>query len=96
MSPANEFEPLSQSHGYYHLTPRGWFRVDEWPFPPDRVETWYVETTQPASDAKERDSLTRVWISDDTPIERIEEYRSKFGDAVLPSRDRSLTVNCDV
>lgn len=89
-------EPLSQGHGYYHLTPRGWFRVDQVPFPSDRVETWYVETALPAEGAKERDRLTRIWVASDVPAETLEEIRARFGDAIVLRKDRVIQLQSKI
>lgn len=32
--------------GYFHLTPDGWKRQDEEPFPENRVETWQYSMHQ--------------------------------------------------
>ena len=58
---AGEFPKSEQ--GYFHLTPTGWVRQDQVPFPQDRCETWLYEMEWPQEDAKERVTLTRIWRS---------------------------------
>jgi hypothetical protein len=91
-----EGQPLSAEHGFVHLTPSGWVRTDNEPFPADRVETWSLEKKRPAADAKERDRLTRIWLSPSLPAAEIERMRIRFGDPVLPAKDRAIEIQCAV
>ena len=82
--------------GYFHLTPRGWERLDSPPFPADRCETWYYEMDRAASDAKEQVTLARSWICPHYEPKRAEFLHARFGDAVLPSTNRNVTLKCYV
>lgn len=50
-----------QDNGLYHLTPAGWVRQDNAPFPTDRLETWSYQAECPSDDAKEQICLRRIW-----------------------------------
>jgi hypothetical protein len=80
--------------GYFHLTERGWIRRDALPFPSDRVETWRYEEERPASDAKDRIRLTRIWSDHTVTDYRRNELRIKFGNAIAPTEDRHLVIDC--
>jgi hypothetical protein len=95
-APTTEFHELCSDKGYFHLTPIGWVRCDQAPFPQDRVETWRYEMEQPESDAKENDRLTRVWFDTRVPMVSRERLRTLYGEAVAPRPDRRLTIQCEV
>lgn len=91
-----EGEPIASDFGYLHLTPRGWIRADKQPFPADRIETWRMEVEQPAEDAKERDCLTRVWVSMNWSLAVAKHLRAQFGEAMIPTLDRAIHIQCEV
>ncbi len=80
--------------GFFHLTPKGWVRQDDAPFPDDRCETWRYEMEWPHEDAKELVTLTKVWVSGDD--DAIGDLHSRFGDAVMPNPARNVTLECRV
>ncbi len=80
--------------GIYHLTPAGWTRKDRAPFPSDRIETWVCEIDQPSTDAKEQVRLTRLWIAPGTKDADCARLHRRFGEAIVPSHDRLLTLSC--
>lgn len=82
--------------GYFHLTPRGWERCDQAPFPSDRSETWYYELNRAAADAKEQVSLARTWICKNYDAASNNALHAQFGDPVLPSSHRNVTLKCYV
>ncbi len=84
----------SAEKGYLHLTPKGWVRHDNLPYPEDRVETWLYEKECPAEDAKERVCLTRVWINEGFSARAREKLRFAFGEPLAPSPDRNVTLEC--
>jgi hypothetical protein len=90
------FHEAAFDKGYFHLTPTGWVRRDQHPFPDERVETWRYEMEQLESDEKECDRLTRVWIDARASNDMREKLRARFGEAVAPRKDRRLTIQCDV
>jgi hypothetical protein len=64
--------------GYFHLTPDGWKRQDEEPFPENRIETWQYSMHQASGWSKENVSWSCVWASPDhSPSER-EVLRRRF------------------
>lgn len=80
-----------RDHGYFHLTPDGWLRKDDEPFPAERVETWEYDMTQASGWSKENISLTCVWVSDATARSERNDLRKRFG---FPfSRDRRRMVH---
>ena len=87
---------VSNDSGFFHLTAGGWVRKDFEPFPKDRVETWEYHMERPHHDTKERAHLTRIWISAVTPNAQLQDLRKRFGDALTPSADRHLTMDCRV
>lgn len=82
--------------GFYHLTHRGWRRVDAQPFPDERLETWAYEMEWPAEDAKEQISLTRTWVRSDMTPRACAALHACFGEPVLPTPDRNVTMECYV
>jgi hypothetical protein len=83
-------------NGYFHLTPHGWIRRDEIPFPPDRCETWLYEMERPYEDAKEKVTLTKIWISPSSDSAMTDGLRTRFGDPVAPTPARNVTLECRV
>lgn len=51
--------------GFWHLTPNGWVRKDEEPFPSDRLETWHYSMSQASGWSQEHRSWTCTWASPD-------------------------------
>jgi hypothetical protein len=86
--------PVRSDSGLFHLTARGWIRKDFAPYPPDRVETWKYDMEQPHPDTKELAHLTRIWVSAEIPNAQLEDLRRRFGDALTPTADRHLTLDC--
>lgn len=82
--------------GFYHLLSDGWHRKDRTPFPDDRLETWAFEKEQPAEDAKERINLTRTWKKPGMTCEGLEAYHACFGEPLLPTVSRNVTLKCEV
>jgi len=91
-----EGEPVAVDKGYLHLTPRGWIREDQRPFPDDRIETWRLDMERPAADAKERDRLTRIWVSMNWSLAAAKQLRAQFGEAVAPTVERNIEIQCKV
>jgi hypothetical protein len=89
-------DPIATDKGYLHLTTQGWVRADAQPFPHDRIETWRWEMERPANDAKERDRLTRVWVSLDWSLATAKRLRAEFGEPVAPTADRVIDIQCVV
>jgi len=89
-------ECLISDSGYLHLSPAGWVRKDEQPFPANRLETWRYEMERPAADAKERVHLTRIWADPGVPGSRIAGLHAQFGDAVAARKDRHVVLDCRV
>lgn len=85
--------PRSDS-GLYHLTPKGWLRQDCEPYPRKRLETWRYEMEQPAKDDKQQVRLTRIWITPTMSQHHRDKIRLRFGDAVQPSVDAHIVVDC--
>jgi hypothetical protein len=83
-------------NGYFHLTPTGWIRKDGEPPPFDRQETWKYELERPSSDAKDEVTLTRVWISKDVTDAQSVALHSQHGEAVEPTIERNVTLDCHV
>lgn len=82
--------------GFFHLTPHGWRRKDHQPFPDDRLETWAYESVCPAVDTKERVNLTRTWLRPGLSEDGRRSFYTCFGDALLPSTQRNVTLECEV
>ncbi len=83
-------------HGFYHLRSDGWCRKDHMPFPEDRLETWAYEMEQPAEDAKEHINLTRTWTKPGMSAEGLGAFHVCFGEALLPTVSRNVTLECEV
>lgn len=49
--------------GHFHLTPSGWVRQDDEPFPADRIETWHYSMHQASGWSREHRTLSCVWVS---------------------------------
>jgi len=81
--------------GFFHLTPKGWLRCDQQPFPHDRIETWAYAMEQPAEDAKEVVRLTRTWVKPGTKPHSNQAFHDFFGEPVCPTRERNLTLTCE-
>lgn len=92
---ANEDFPKNES-GYYHLTPKGWVRRDLVPFPDDRCETWLYEMEWPQEDAKQRVTLTKIWVSPRSDRIANDDLRAYFGEPIAPSPSRNVTLECRV
>ena len=84
--------PKSES-GYFHLTPDGWMRKDDKPFPENRLETWRYDMECATDADKEQVHLARVWVSD-TPSAQLDATRKRFGDAIPPAHDRHIVIDC--
>ena len=82
--------------GFFHLTPGGWVRQDHQPFPADRVETWSYEMECPAEDSKEQVCLTRIWKKSSLPQGDFDTLRARFGDPLLPTSERNVSLECHV
>jgi hypothetical protein len=82
--------------GFFHLTPQGWFRGDQRPFPADRVETWSYEMECPAEDAKEQVCLTRIWENTRMTPQGHEIIRARFGEPLHPTLERNVVLECQV
>jgi hypothetical protein len=74
-----------RSEGYYHLTPEGWRRQDQEPFPENRVETWRYEMEQPSQWSKEYERWSCVWASPDHSRQDRDALRTRFS---LPTGKR--------
>ena len=83
-------------NGYFHLTPTGWIRKDSEPPPLDRQETWKYELERPSSNAKDEVTLTRIWISKDVTNVLSNALHSQHGEAVEPTIERNVTLDCHV
>jgi len=82
--------------GFYHLLSDGWHRKDQLPFPDDRLETWAYEFEQPTEDAKERINLTRTWKRPGMSSEGLGVFHLCFGEAIIPTASRNVTLECEV
>jgi hypothetical protein len=82
--------------GFYHLMADGWCRKDDQPFPKGRLETWAYEMVQPAEDAKERICLTRTWKRRDKSPEELSAFHARFGEPLIPTVSRNVTLGCEV
>jgi hypothetical protein len=51
---------------------------------------------QPAEDAKERISLTRTWKKPGMSAEGLGAFHACFGEALLPTVSRNVTLECEV
>jgi hypothetical protein len=90
----NEYPQVD--NGLFHLTPRGWLRQDHQPFPSDRLETWSYNMECPADDAKEQVCLRRIWMNAKVGPERRDAMRALFGFPKGPSRERNVTLECQL
>ncbi|HWB54375.1 MAG TPA: hypothetical protein VG722_09280 [Tepidisphaeraceae bacterium] len=79
--------------GYFHLTEDGWVRKDDRPFPANRLETWRYEMECESEADKEKVHLTRIWSG--TAPERADRLRQRYGEAIPPSHERHITVDCN-
>ncbi|HVZ68360.1 MAG TPA: hypothetical protein VG891_02780 [Rhizomicrobium sp.] len=86
--------PPQNDAGYFHLTEKGWIRHDNLPYPADRIETWRYEGARPAQYAKEQIRLTRIWCDPHKTEAQRGLIRAQFGNAVAPSEDRHLILDC--
>jgi hypothetical protein len=94
MSAQQKSQPLKCDRGDYHLTAKGWIRKDTEPYPADRLETWRYEMVQPAADAKAQVRLTRIWARADLSETQSTALHARFGEAVLPSPERHVILDC--
>jgi hypothetical protein len=79
-------EDMRDDKRYFHLTPKGWVRQDDLPYPWDRVETWVYEIERVEDEEEVR--LVRLWSNDSmTPAAR-DGLRAKFGLAGAPGTMR--------
>jgi hypothetical protein len=85
---------MQHDKGYFHLTPRGWVRRDNLPYPDERVETWLYELECPAEDAKDRVYLTRIWFNPGVTPGTRDAIRAKFGEPMMATRERNVTLEC--
>ena len=70
---------------YFHLTPKGWVRKDELPFPQDRVETWVHESERLHEDAEEEIRLSRLWSDAATAPAARDALRARFAQMTAPA-----------
>jgi hypothetical protein len=82
--------------GYFHLTPAGWTRKDAGHPPPDRLETWKYELERPSRDAKDEVRLTKIWMSEDLTAARSAALHTQYGEAVEPTHERNVILDCHV
>ena len=85
-----------QEKGLYHLTPKGWIRRDNAPYPPDRLETWSYAAECPSDDAKEQVCLRRIWKARLDSGSDHEALRSRFGIPVALQTNRNVLLECEV
>ena len=79
--------------GYFHLTEDGWVRKDDHPFPDNRLETWRYEMECGSDADKENVHLTRIWSG--TAPDRANRLRQRYGEAIAPSHERHIIVDCN-
>jgi len=91
---SNDPEVCEQDAGLFHLTEHGWVRKDTTPFPKDRLETWQYDMERPHPDTKERVHLTRIWFDSKSAPSDLDALRARHGDAIVPSADRHITIDC--
>ncbi len=90
------WDEYASDRGHFHLTPNGWVRCDDEPYPSNRVETWLYEMDQPEEDSKEFDTLTRLWVSETvSPVAR-EALRARFGEPLVVTKNRKLVIQSRV
>jgi hypothetical protein len=65
--------------GLFHLTPAGWLRKDNEPFPPGRIETWHYSMTQSSGWFEERRSLNCLWVDPARNRTERDTLRRQFG-----------------
>jgi hypothetical protein len=87
-------EEFSKEEGYFHLTPAGWVRVDQTPFPPERVETWSYREEQSSPSAKEQVKLTRIWVAGGMNESKRAQLHARYGEPICPTIDRSVLLTC--
>ena len=75
--------------GAFHLTPAGWLRVDDEPFPADRIETWRYSMHKASGWSREHRSLYCEWADHAIAREERDTLRKKYGwpYGLTPSRD---------
>ena len=65
----------------YHLTPSGWQRADDPPFPEDRVETLLCEVDEPEEDGAKLSAVTPLWVSPKLTRSQRDELHFEFGES---------------
>jgi hypothetical protein len=93
MSAQRKPEAMNSDSGEFHLTTKGWIRKDTAPYPEDRFETWRYEMIQPSGD-KAQIRLTRVWAKADLSEAQSAALHARFGEAVTPSHERHVVLDC--
>lgn len=78
--------------GLFHLTPDGWVREDDEPYPADRVETWRYKSSQTSGWSKEYRNLTCIWADPNISRQERDAPRKKHGWPGLDPRDRNHTI----
>ena len=63
-----------------HLTPSGWQRSDDPPFPEDRVETLLCEVNAPEEEGAEHSAITPLWVSPKLTRSERDALHFAFGD----------------
>jgi hypothetical protein len=63
----------------FHLTPQGWVREDNEPYPADRIETWHYSMSQASGWSRERRSLSCEWATPTLTRAERDKIRKKFG-----------------
>ena len=73
----------------FHLTPAGWIRLDEEPFPLDRIETWRYLMHQASAWSREHRALYCEWVDQAIAREERDLLRKKHGwpSGLTPSGD---------
>lgn len=94
MSAQRKPQVPERDSGDFHLTAKGWIRKDTEPYPADRFETWRYEMFQPSGDAKAQVRLTRIWAKADLSEAQSATLHARFGEAVAPSPERHVTLDC--
>jgi hypothetical protein len=77
----------------FHLTPTGWARKSDEPFPSDRVETWSYDMYQASGFSKEIVTFKRVWINEEVDQAQRDEMRKKFGFPYKSTRSREVSIH---
>jgi hypothetical protein len=65
--------------GFYHLTPDGWRRADQEPFPRERFETWSLVVCQVPGELKEYRNLRCVWADHAVDRNSRDKFRRQHG-----------------